>query len=278
MKARGLQIGFSQRIRVEWFERTANLVLSGNDKEAINQSLQGDLKEKVSVGGSAVRGNREKIITILMRTWVSPSNGLHPLHAEGLELLKALPFEQHVAVHWGMVLATYPFWGTVAEQVGRLLKLQGTATASQVQRRIAEQLGQRETAARAARRILRTFVDWGVLSETGRNGIYAPGLHVRVDDPRLTAWLITAQLHALPEGRGTLSSLTEAPCLFPFSLQRLSFRRLQDLSACIDSVSDGSGEEIVFLKNGPRKTTGAHDQGEKRPKGTANSIHDRRER
>jgi hypothetical protein len=253
MTTRGLQVGFSQRIRLEWFERTANLVLSGNGKEAIDETLQGDLKEKVSVGGNAVRGNREKIITILMRTWVSPSNGIHPLHAEGLDLLKALSRDQHVVVHWGMVLATYPFWGTVAEQVGRLLKLQGTATAAQVQRRIAEQIGQRETAARATRRILRTFVDWGVLSETGQKGIYGPGLQVRVDDPHLVAWLITAQLHALPEGRGTVANLTDARCLFPFTLARPGLRCLHEFWSRIESISDGSGEEVVFLNRAHEK-------------------------
>lgn len=275
MTARGLQVGFSQRIRLEWFERAANLVLSGNDKDAINHTLQGDLKGKVSVGGNAARGNREKIITILMRTWVSPSNGLHPLHAEGLELLKALPSEQHIAVHWGMVLATYPFWGTVAEQVGRLLKLQGTATASQVQRRVTEQLGQRETAARATRRILRTFVDWKVLSETGRTGIYAPGTQTRLDDARLVSWLITAQLHALPEGRGTVSSLTDALCLFPFRLLRLSLRRLHQMSTQIDSISDGSGEEIVFLKDGPREAQEIRRDRAGGSRGRARASHDR---
>jgi hypothetical protein len=44
------QIGFSQRIRLEWFEQTANLVLAGNDKAAVNDTLQALLKDKVSVG------------------------------------------------------------------------------------------------------------------------------------------------------------------------------------------------------------------------------------
>ena len=30
------QVGFSQRIRLEWFEQTANLILAGNDKATIN--------------------------------------------------------------------------------------------------------------------------------------------------------------------------------------------------------------------------------------------------
>jgi hypothetical protein len=66
MTTRTDQIGFSQRVRLEWFERTANLVLAGNDKKATTDALQELLKDKVSIGGQAERGNREKIITILL--------------------------------------------------------------------------------------------------------------------------------------------------------------------------------------------------------------------
>ena len=54
MNGRKAQIGFSQRIRLEWFEQTANLILAGNDKATINDSLQDLLIDKVSVGGKVM--------------------------------------------------------------------------------------------------------------------------------------------------------------------------------------------------------------------------------
>ena len=60
MSRRDAEIGFSQRIRLQWFEHTARLILAGNDKADINDSLQVLLRERVSVGGASVRGNREK--------------------------------------------------------------------------------------------------------------------------------------------------------------------------------------------------------------------------
>jgi hypothetical protein len=45
------QVGFSQRVRLEWLEQTANMVLAGNDKAAVNDALQELLKDMVSVGG-----------------------------------------------------------------------------------------------------------------------------------------------------------------------------------------------------------------------------------
>ncbi|GMA49210.1 hypothetical protein GCM10025857_05670 [Alicyclobacillus contaminans] len=161
MNNRLLQIGISQRISLEWLERTANLVLSGNDEVSIYRALQDLLIDKLSVGGNAKRGNREKVISILMKVWVRSPKDLYPLQHAGLQLLSNLPGEYHMAVHWGMTMAVYPFWGVVAAHVGRLLKLQGTAVASQVQRRLREHYGERETVSRAVRRVLRSFVDWG---------------------------------------------------------------------------------------------------------------------
>ena len=40
MTKRTNQIGFSQRVRLEWLEQTANLVLAGKDRSAVNDALQ----------------------------------------------------------------------------------------------------------------------------------------------------------------------------------------------------------------------------------------------
>ena len=46
MTRRG-QIGFSQRIHLDWLEYTANLVLAGNPREEIVAALGERLKEKL---------------------------------------------------------------------------------------------------------------------------------------------------------------------------------------------------------------------------------------
>lgn len=73
-----MQIGFSQRIQLDWLEHTAALVLAGQTREQIDAALQGFLSDKLSVGGTAERGNREKAITILLRIWVSVPPHLKP--------------------------------------------------------------------------------------------------------------------------------------------------------------------------------------------------------
>ena len=89
MNRRTNEIGFSQRVRLEWLEQVANLVLAGNDKSAVNDALQALLKDKVSVGGQAIRGNREKIITILMKVWLNAPPELDSLRMRRLGTAQA---------------------------------------------------------------------------------------------------------------------------------------------------------------------------------------------
>jgi hypothetical protein len=222
--------------------------LAGNDKTAINTALQELLQNKVSVGGDAKRGTREKIITILMKTWLNVPMKLGALRGDGLELLKDLPRTDRIVVHWGMVTAVYPFWSVVAIHVGRLLKLQGSAAASQIQRRLREQYGERETVSRAARRVLRSYLDWGVLNESGVKGIYNAGRSIVVDDPRLISWLIEASLHARSNGSAPLKDVIESPSLFPFLLKPIQPDSLLEVSANLDILRHGLNDDLVMLR------------------------------
>jgi len=248
MNSRQKQIGFSQRIRLEWLQQTANLVLAGNDRSAVNNSLQELLKDKVSIGGQAVRGNKEKSITILMKIWLNVPPGLEALRNDGLELLKDLPRNNQIAVHWGMALAVYPFWAAVAVHTGRLLRLQGTAAASHLQRRIREQYGERETVSRAACRVIRSFVDWEVLSETSEKGVYGQGLALTINDPKLISWLIEASLHARTNGSATAKDLLDSTSLFPFRLAHVSAEHLVSTSPRLDLLHHGLDDDLVMLR------------------------------
>ena len=248
MSGRQSEIGFSQRVRLEWFEQTADLILAGNDKTVINDSLQDLLRDKVSVGGTAVRGNREKIITILLKTWVTVPREREKLRDEGLAMLQRLPRKDGIAVHWGMTLAAYPFWGAVAAYTGRLLRLQETAAAAHVQRRIREQYGERETVSRAARRVLRSFIDWGVLNETQDKGVYERGQRYPVEDPVLIAWMMEASLRARSNGSAAVRDLLDSPSIFPFRLSHISAEHLASLSPRLDILRHGLDDDLAMLR------------------------------
>ncbi|MEZ0329488.1 MAG: hypothetical protein ABWK15_08045 [Dissulfuribacterales bacterium] len=258
MTRRTDQIGFSQRVRLEWLEQTANLILAGNDKAAVNDALQELLKDKVSVGGRSKGCNRNKIISILRKIWITTPVELVPLRDAGLDFLSAQssslsPHHLSLAIHWGMVMAVYPFWSDVATQTGRLLRLQGSAAAAHIQRRVREQYGERETVFRAARRVLRSYLDWGVLQETGAKGIYSGGTTLAVDDSRLIAWLAEASLHARANGSAPLKDLIDSPSLFPFRLAHISAEHVASLSPRLNILRHGLDDDLVMLCEGHSK-------------------------
>ena len=119
-------------------------------------------------------------------------------------------------------MAVYPFWAAVAGHTGRLLKLQSTAAAPHVQRRMREEYGERETVSRAARRVLRSFVDWDILKETNNKGVYCQGLSLPIHDSKLIAWLVEAILYTRPNGSAAIRDLLDNPSLFLFRLSDIS--------------------------------------------------------
>ena len=253
MTRRTDQIGFSQRVRLEWLAQTANLVLAGNDKAAINEALQELLKDKVSVGGLSKGSNRNKTISILRKVWVTTPEELIPLRNDGLSFLSTqssslTPHHLSIAIHWGMVMAVYPFWSCVATQTGRLLRLQGSAAAAHVQRRVREQYGERETVSRAARRVLRSYLDWGVLQETGAKGIYSAGATLAIDDSRLIAWLAEASLHARANGSAPLKDLIDSPSFFPFRIKPVRAESLVAVSSRLDLLRHGLDDDLIMLR------------------------------
>jgi len=249
-RERHAQVGISQRIRLEWLEQTANLVLAGNDKYSIYNALQDLLQNIVSVGGDADRGNREKIITILMKVWLNVPRALEAFRNDGLDLCRSLALKNRLATHWGMTMAVYPFWGSVASQVGRLLKLQGAITGAQIQRRLREQYGERETVFRAARRVIRSFADWGVLRKTNAKGVYEQGHVIKVGEPQLVTWLIEAQLYSYPERKANLRLLLESPSLFPINISAVSIGRIGECSARLEVTKVDMDDSLVILHHG----------------------------
>ena len=238
------QIGFSQRIHLDWLEYTANLVLAGNSREEIVAALSERLKEKLSVGNRPERGNRDKAITILTKVWVTVPKEFQSLRNEGLDHLRCRDPGDRVLVHWCMCMAVYPFFGTVADAVGRLLRLQGIVGAAQVQRRLRERFGERETVARAGRRILRAFIDWGVLMETEKKGLYRGTLECVIDDPQLAIWAIKAMLFTDHYSR-SVSALLRGPHLFPFDVPSPSMKELEACKA-LEISHHGLHQEVLL--------------------------------
>jgi hypothetical protein len=167
---------------------------------------------------------------------------------DGLADLNRLPLTDHLGAHWGMTIAVYPFVGALAEAVGHLLRLQGSCASVQVQHRLREQPGERKTAARAARRALRCFIDWDVLQETKEKGVYHAVPIRSATDKKLAAWLIEGILLATGSNVAPLKAIVQSPSLFPFVVGQLSIGDLEGHDR-LEWFRQGLDEEMVMLRS-----------------------------
>ena len=146
-----------------------------------------------------------------------------------------------------MCLATYPLFREVAATTGQLLALQGEAALAQVVRRVAESWGERSTLTRAVQRVVRSFVDWGVLTETSRKGVFLPAARVAVlGGDGIGAWLLEADLLGRGRREYPLRGLVGAPSVFPFDMA-LSVRDVLG-NPRLEICREGLDEDVVILK------------------------------
>jgi hypothetical protein len=245
---RHVQVGIDRLVRLEWLSKTALLVAAGNDSATIKSILQQEIKDSFRSGNPDVRGSLDKTITILMRVWLNVPGQLESLRLDGLKLLTSQPHSEHLCVHWGMIMAVYPFWMNVATQVGRLLKLQDAITPAQVQRRVREQYGERETVARRARYVLRSFIDWGLLTEGNPKGAYRSCSPTLINNSAAVGWMVEACLHAKANGGSIVRDLIDGPWFFPFQIKTVTGQDLSGMSPRLEFHRDTYRDDLVMLK------------------------------
>ncbi len=247
MQDRKLQVGIDRVIQLSWLERTAFLAIAGNDNATIEDTLQNLLKDHLA-GGKGVRGSREKTITVLMKVWLNAPDQLKELQVEGLRLLEQTPQAESLAVHWGMISAMYPFWNSVATHTGRLLELQESMTGAQIERRMKEQYGDRQTVTRSTQRALRSFTDWGLLTLTKGKGIFSRKSSITIQNHDVVSWLMETSLHARVKGSVPFQELFNSPSLFPFQLASISPEQLVSLSPRLERLRHGLNDDLIILR------------------------------
>lgn len=216
-------VGIKQILRLEWLEYTTSLMFAGFDAKAIREELLNYISNKGGSGERIDRGetSTKQVVTMLMNIWVTPDKDIEPFRSSLLERLRDHSSNK-VAIHWSMVSAAYPFWFKVAHIVGRLLALQPEFSKSQAVFRLTEIYGDRETVTRYARSVIRSFVAWGLLSESKPLGNYRHTKTIAIDDYDTYAILIESILLATPSGKASFDTLQYHPSLFPFMLPSIN--------------------------------------------------------
>ena len=250
MSKRHEAIGIKQTIRLEWMQKTTNLLLAGLDAKSIRQELHAFLVDRKGNGEEGERSlqTRAFVVNNLIKIWVSPDSELIPFRDASLTLLRENP-SIDLAVHWGMISAAYPFWFNVARQTGRLLALQDQVTQTQIINRLKEQYGDRQTVSRYARFVIRSFIAWGALKDSESKGCYEKAQPVSIAEPNLAILMFESVLMATPDAKSTFGLLMSNPAFFPFQLPVMTGGFVSQRSDRIDVVRYGLDDELLKLKD-----------------------------
>lgn len=249
MSRRHETIGLKQAIRMEWLQRTADLLLAGLDEKTIRNELTMDITDKRATGSIEKRSDesRNQIIGILMKTWVTIDAELIPFRDASLGYLREHP-NLALGIHWCMISAAYPFWFSIARQIGRILALQDKVTQNQIISRIKEQYGDRETVIRYTRFVIRSFIAWGVLKDSDAKGCYEKSTPMVIDDFHLSILMFESALLTHPEAKSALGLISNNPGFFPFKLPPITGDFLSQNSERIDVVRYGLDDELLKIK------------------------------
>jgi len=234
-------IGFGKKIRASWLDLSLRHAASGRTFADAKSELA-DLVIKDNPGDEAVR----KVLSCLNRIWFNPPEWCRATRDAGVEIFcRSDTAATRFMLHWGMSISAYPFVGSVAEIIGRLIKLQGLARISDIKRRIQEKYGDRDFVQRIVRYVISSFLDWEGLRETKTQGEYAPGTVLPVGQANDVAWLTEALLHARTEAFLPLTQLRQHPMLYPFQLSDVG--GLSSANPRIHVLRHGPSEDVVKL-------------------------------
>ena len=237
MKSTAPQIGFDRFIDLEWVAMALKI-------RAGNASIE-ELNALLDAAGLSVAA-KKKTRTVLNRLWLEPRPELFSFANRGVDIFRANPDISIAALSWGASIATYPFFGKVADLVGRLTSLQGDCTSAEVHRRMSEVYGEREGTYRMTNMVLQSQANWGAIErvDKGKRLIRLPPM--RLTNVDLVVWLIEAALRYA--GRAlAVPTLQSMAAIYPFALdQPLAY--VLSTSPNLEVRSEGSNSQFVALR------------------------------
>ena len=246
MSKRHDKLGVKQTIQKHWMDHVVTMMLAGLTEREIRAELREYLAKEKPYSGSIPKTHQ--FVIQILACWFAPADELIPFRDRALALLRHDGSQNWLPYHWAMISASYPFWFNVARQTGRLFNLQDQITQTQVFSRLKEKYGDRETVARNARYVIRSFVAWGVLEDSTVKGCYEQTAPMEIREPNPAILLYEAALYATEEGKEALGLLKNNPAFFPFQLPVLAGDYISQQCHTIDVVFYGVDDDLLKLK------------------------------
>lgn len=241
MKSSKSLVGFDRYVEREWLDEVARIVVDGNSLINVNEKLDSYLAPIIDGETS-----RRKTKNILTATWAKSQPRDVCFKRQAVDMFADANRDDKLAIHYGICVATYPFFVALSKILGRLFKLQDEVNNTEFYRRVIEVVGDRESIKRAAARYLQSLIEWGVLA-VGSNFSVRRARILPVDDPVLVTWLYSATLYSSDRERLSVDDIVSDPCWFPFEISQGHFNYQK--SGNLEVVHHSVGSTLVALRS-----------------------------
>lgn len=189
-------------LTLEQLDLAYDIAVADPDPKTNRKRLTMALRDMVSE--QEAEGKTKKCLT---RVWLNPPSEAAEMISWARE--QSLPRSARPVLHYGALLATYPFVGLVARVVGQHLQTEGGVTAAVVRAEVRRALGDRSSVDVAARKAYTTFRNLGILHRVGHSLV---GPSERTSAPaQLAGWLSHAVLLTRQIGSASTTSMDVAP-------------------------------------------------------------------
>lgn len=201
-------VGLSRAIKMEWLNRTVSYVLEGNTEAEIKNLLHEYLSFEIE-SPTVLRKTRE----ILMNIWVYPIEGAEDIRNTALEAYKK-ENSNKLALHWCMILLSYPIFSDITGLIGKLSTMQDTFTTAWLREKIYEEWGERSTLLHSSAKLLQILVYLGAI-ERVKTGVYRIKQYPVFDSETIHVIVMTI-LALKRKAYYELSELSTVPQFYPF--------------------------------------------------------------
>jgi len=234
-------VGFDRYIEKAWMDKTAEWVVQGKTLKEVNTLIDEYLSPFINGDTS-----KRKTKNVLSSAWVKGTGSLAVYKIQGVEIYKTSTVHEKLAVHYGMCIASFPFFLSLGKILGRLFKLQDEVTNAEFYRRVIETLGDRDSIKRAAARYLQSMVQWGLLEISGKATV-KPSVKIQLTNSDLITWLYASILFTCGKDRLSIDDITSDPVWFPFEIPHGNLN-MSD-STIVEIVHQGVGSTLVGIIN-----------------------------
>lgn len=231
------QIGFDRLVQLDWAAAAIKVRAGELTREALTELLA-----DAGLGKEAMAKTRTKLNALFLQ----PQQSLADFAERGIRLSKDGEDHWAAAVSWGMALASYPFFGKVAEFTGRLTALQGDCSSLEIHRRMSEIFGDREVVKRATQAVLQTQANWGAIERIEKGKRLVRLVPMALSNEKLVAWLVEATVRYSGKALA-VATLKSHAVLYPFELGP-SISYVLSNSPSLDLRAEGQGNQFVGLR------------------------------